>query len=74
MTAPSHPSHLPESNLLTECLGGVLLNGAFIPLDFHAIDQAAEADIAAGRIWTLEAVMREMDALLATGDPDAKER
>jgi len=59
------PEGAVPDDAVTPCLGGVLLNGTFVPLDLDAIDAEAEVDVAAGRTYSWAEVQRRMDVLLA---------
>lgn len=55
----------PEEVPLVPCIGGVLLDGVFVPLDFDSIDAEVEADVAAGRTYPLDEVITKMGGLIA---------
>ena len=46
---------------IQEVPGGIEVGSLFFEIDFDELDAKSEADIAAGRVWSHEDVMREAE-------------
>jgi len=47
------------------CIGGVVINGEFVPFDVEAMHEQAEREEAAGEVYDLDEVMDEMEIFVA---------